>query len=245
LARFAHVVTTFAALLFAAQDINVKLLDDGKGGLGWSVLVAPVGTLVAALAGGWGGVLIGGRMNRSTLTRLEDERAEREDRREDRRARRDDAVDQARADRERGLEADRERRSIHAEQRRAVGAMRVAANGFDAARNTLSITLRSRRVFAEVLAITPAPPPADLQLMATWMSPAAWSVYENLATGLRALNQLGSGNLQDEFAPALEGLYDQLTGGITALRNEITRLLGEIGDPSHSYVWPTIPDHRA
>jgi len=108
-------MSLLASVIVAAQDVNVRLVDDGRGGLGLRDLVVPLGALVAGI----GGVLVGGFIQH----RLEDKRTAREDR-----------LDQARADREEARELDRERRAENAEKRRVVGALRLAARKFDNAR---------------------------------------------------------------------------------------------------------------
>ena len=205
-------MSLLASVIAAAQDVNVRIIDDGRSGLGLRDLVVPLGALIAGI----GGVLIGGVIQH----RLEDKRTAREDR-----------LDQARADREEGRELDRERRTENAEKRRLVGALRLAARKFDNARSAVALASGGRSHAHTVLGIDPGPSPEAVQLMATWMAPNAWAVHERVANIVDALGGM-KGEAPDEDLSRLDDVYTALGSGIQNARAEITRLLREIGDPA-------------
>lgn len=182
-------MSLLASVIVAAQDVNVRLVDDGRGGLGLRDLVVPLGALVAGI----GGVLVGGFIQH----RLEDKRTAREDR-----------LDQARADREEA----RERRAENAEKRRVVGALRLAARKFDNARSAVALSSRGRSHTSVVLGIDPGPSPEAVQLMATWMTPTAWAVHERVANIVDAMGGI-KGEAPDED-PVVDDVYTALGSGI-------------------------------
>jgi len=216
-------MSLLASVIVAAQDVNVRLVDDGRGGLGLHDLVVPLGALVAGI----GGVLVGGFIQH----RLEDKRTAREDR-----------LDQARADREEARELDRERRAENAEKRRVVGALRLAARKFDNARSAVALSSRGRSHTSVVLGIDPGPSPEAVQLMATWMTPAAWAVHERAANIVDALGGM-KGEARDEDPFRVDDVYTALGSGIQNARAEITRLLREIGDPAAVQDWPPMAEY--
>ncbi len=215
-------MSLLASVIVAAQDVNVRLVDDGRGGLGLRDLVVPLGALVAGI----GGVLVGGFIQH----RLEDKRTAREDR-----------LDQARADREEARELDRERRAENAEKRRVVGALRLAARKFDNARSAVALSSRGRSHTSVVLGIDPGPSPEAVQLMATWMTPTAWAVHERVANIVDAMGGI-KGEAPDED-PVVDDVYTALGSGIQNARAEITRLLREIGDPAADQEWPPVAEY--
>jgi hypothetical protein len=138
--------TGFQTLLLLAQaatptpdEIGIRVLDDGRGDLGLRDLIVPLGTLGAALVGGLGGVLIGGRMNRTTLSTLEGERAVREAEREQERAEREDRLDQRRAEREQALADVRHQRDEALRRRQALGALRLLAVELERVRSHVDV----------------------------------------------------------------------------------------------------------
>ena len=215
-------MSLLTSVIVAAQDVNVRLVDDGRGGLGLRDLVVPLGALVAGI----GGVLVGGFIQH----RLEDKRTAREDR-----------LDQARANREKARELDRERRAENAEKRRVVGALRLAARKFDNARSAVALSSRGRSHTSVVLGIAPGPSPEAVQLMATWMTPTAWAVHERVANIVDAMGGI-KGEAPDED-PFVDDVYTALGSGIQNARAEITRLLREIGDPAADQEWPPMAEY--
>ena len=69
------------------EAVEVTLVDAGKAW--WKDYAVPAATLLAAGVGGIGGVLLGGRMNRTTMNAVERDRAHREDLRDAAKAERD------------------------------------------------------------------------------------------------------------------------------------------------------------
>jgi hypothetical protein len=195
------------ALLFAQAQtatpnptpdpLHVTLVDEGKAW--WRDFVVPVATLTAALVGGIGGVVIGGRMNRTTMTKLEADRAEVEDRlekgREERETRlekgrearetrlekgreeRETRLDTAKAERERRLDETRAARSLAADRRLAIGSLRLLNQELARVR----AVLRNERdaesddpTAPAVLEATVRLRPEDKHAIATWIPSDDW-----------------------------------------------------------------------
>jgi hypothetical protein len=142
--------------------IRVTLTDPAKEW--WEPFVVPTATLIAALVGGIGGVLIGGRMNRATLTALEDARELREDR-----------IDAIRAEREHRLDETRANRERIGEQRRALGALVL----FEEHLLMWAAALRNesrpgRGPLAALMDLPDRVRPEDQHAAAMWVSTDAW-----------------------------------------------------------------------
>lgn len=215
-------MSLLASVIAAAQDVNVRIVDDGRGGLGLRDLVVPLGALVAGI----GGVLVGGPFSIAWRT----------------------SAPRGRtgwirpAPTARRLASWTERRAENAEKRRVVGALRLAARKFDNARSAVALSSRGRSHTSVVLGIDPGPSPEAVQLMATWMTPAAWAVHERAANIVDALGGM-KGEARDEDSFRVDDVYTALGSGIQNARAEITRLLREIGDPAAVQDWPPMAEY--
>jgi hypothetical protein len=102
-----HELILFAQAATPTPDeIGIRVLDDGRGDIGWRDVVIPLGALVAGI----GGVLFGGLIQH----RLEKKRGDRED-----------SLDEKKAQRERNLEDTRATHEFRARRRQALGSLRV------------------------------------------------------------------------------------------------------------------------
>ena len=116
--------------------------------------VVPAATLAAALVGGIGGVVIGGRMNRHTMITLENERAQR-----------DAARDEAKAKRE-----------LAAERRIALASLRLILETVETARQQRALEAESGWVhLSEDHEIIPTLRPEDKHAVAAWVLDEDWS----------------------------------------------------------------------
>lgn len=182
-------------MVIRAQEVDVRLLDDGKEW--WRDFVVPTATLIAALVGGLGGVLIGGKMNRTTLSKLEGERAERES-----------ALEDARAARE-----------LAGHRRQALGAMRVLMAEFE--RVKTRIEQERDRPGEELLPEVMDKPlrirPEELHALAIWLPDEAWT---GIALNLDMLeeNHLNRSVIREFMA--LGGTPD-----LDAYRSELSRIV--------------------
>ena len=148
--------------------VEITLVDEGKAW--WKDYVVPAATLAAALIGGWGGVVIGGRMNCTTFRTLETERADREDKR-----------DAAKASRE-----------LVAERRLAVGSLRLLIDRLQYAASLLdteSKTGGDDPLVAPTIDTALDVRSEDKHAIAMWVSDEIWS------TTSKMLNVIALSNL--------------------------------------------------
>ena len=213
-------VSVLVSVVAAAQDVNVKIVDDGRGGLGLRELLLPGGAIIGALIAGVGGVLLGGKIQ----DRIEDKRGEREDR-----------LDERRADRERVLEDERQARTDHAAKRQAIGAARAAIGEFEGARIPMKVTITFGRWWPGKVAPKPGLTPEQVHLLATWLSHGGWLSF--YVTRLQLALVVDSPRGDPTTATRTERLrlletVELLADAVTNLRREIERMTREIGDSS-------------
>jgi hypothetical protein len=171
------------------QSVEVTLLDEGKAW--WEDFVVPAVTLVAALVGGIGGVVIGGRMNRETMRTLEAERAEREALLESDRAKRADRQDAAHAEREERLDAARAERELAAERRLALGSLRLVMDAFEGAASNLEMERDSKGsdpLLAASIDTQLHVRPEDKHAIAIWVSDDIWRHISHILKRIELLN---------------------------------------------------------
>jgi hypothetical protein len=147
------------------DPLNVHLVDEGKEW--WKDWIVPVTTLAAAFGGGIGGVVIGGRMNRTTLRTLETERSGREDARDVAHAGREDKREEAKAERE-----------LAAERRLALGSLRLAIDDISLAISDLDHEAERQGDNPVMDPDTESPSrvrPEDKHAIAMWMSDRTWT----------------------------------------------------------------------
>lgn len=207
--------------------VEVRLVDEGKAG--WEKFVVPAVTLVAALVGGIGGVVIGGRMNRTTMNKLESDRAKREKKLEDERADRETRLEEAKANRE-----------LASERRMALGSSRLlvrqckwlraelryelATIGLSEATSTSSFG-RSRMEIDLRL--------EDKHAIAMWVSDDAWNSIAMALEGVEEINRtrasvreaLDSGQEIDlsNHRDAVSSTSDRIDRMLEALDSELPR----------------------
>ena len=132
--------------------------------------VVPAATLAAALVGGVGGVVIGGRMNRATMRALENERAAREDVRDKEHADREDARDAAQQQRA-------QERELAAERRLAVASLHLLMDEFARAKSHLDFerqTSGGDPMLPEHMDEQMHLLPEDKRIIALWVSDDTW-----------------------------------------------------------------------
>ena len=136
----------------------------------------PAGTLIAAVVG----VVIGGLINRATLTNLDDKRLEKEDAREASRSLREVDLFRARAKHE-----------LEGERRRALGSMRVLASALERA----AILLEAEGPLDHASPLSPKGMdarlqirPEDLHNVAMWLPSGKWSVLALRLEMLHSVN---------------------------------------------------------
>lgn len=226
------------SVIGAAQDVNVKLVGDKSGGVTtWDVIVP----LAAAVVG----VVIAGLFNRSTLTKLDDERHTRDLAREKERSEREDRMDDLRAKRERALENERQRRTDNAYKRQALGALRTAQQYLFRTRNWAFFALDNNTRWPMSLHADTSLRSEDAHDLASWLTPVA---FEELS---RATNIIGVYNAtQKPDTPTSESwhrmvrqIHEQTTKAILALRAEEIRLAREIDAPDADHEWEPLPEH--
>jgi hypothetical protein len=224
----------YIAVWAQAEGLRVHLVGGDNGGLHVRDVIAPLGTLVAALIGGLGGVTIGARMNRRTLTALEDERAGRED-----------WFDVLRAGRERELELERERRRIAGEQRQAAGSLRLCLQELERMLTMLALMANKQYWLpADRVPLTSRISAKDQGLVATWVSHGAWSRY---VLCLAMAENVGNLRLSDVNHPnrgasigansleVLQGAVIVARETLQTMRAELERLMSDLGEPAPSW----------
>jgi hypothetical protein len=235
-------VSILAQVLAAAQDVNVRIVDNGDNGFDWSKVITPSATLLAALVGGLGGVVIGGKMNRSTLKTLEDERAQRESAHERDRAEREDKLDQARADRDRELELARERRAINAEKRQALGAIRYVLSELERLRIGFSTSVERAEWWPIAWKPRASQTTEQSHLLATWLRHLAWTDLALTLYWIESLARFHGSYGQPSIANRREMLEttDAIRDSVLELRREADRLSEEIGEEA-AREWTDVP----
>lgn len=227
-------MSPLALVIVAAQDVNVHL--DAGGGLTTRDVLVPAGTLIAAVVG----VVIGGFINRATLTSLDAERLTREDGREKARAEREDRMDERRAQRERDLEDERQYKADCADKRRAIGSVRLACRYLIDVRRLAEIALR--RTDGRYLLTRERSPigPDDEHLLASWLGRPAWDAYataSTLITIYQTNHEVGHAT-DDAWTERVQTLHGAIVKALNALTAEGRRLAHEIGDPDEGWVPP-------
>jgi len=225
-----RVVSLLASVISAAQDVNVKIIDDGRGALGLRDLVVPLGTLIGALIAGIGGVLVGGQIQQ----RIEKNRGEREDQLDDRRAQR-----------ERELEDERQARADHADKRQAIGATRAAIGELQRVMMGIASTAAVGVWWPEEWDPAPHLTPDQVHLLATWLSHFAWADFDSTRQTLDHTASTAHRKRKGGSPTATQRLglledIDYMRMTVTRLREEIERMTVEIGDSS-TLTWTSIP----
>lgn len=224
-------MSLLASIVAAAQDVNVKIVDDGRGGLSLRDLVIPLGALIAGI----GGVLIGGLIQHG----IERKRGDREDR-----------LDERRAQRERELEDARQRNAANASKRQAIGSIRIALDYlFDV--HFVSAEALQERSAAPFRIVMKSPiEQEDRQLLASWLGSGAWNAFIGASGWFKHFKDLDDedAELSPKMLGNIEALHTSCAEAMRSLATEEIRLASEIGDPEPrhfavpEYDWPPIED---
>ncbi|MDA0161284.1 hypothetical protein OM076_13485 [Solirubrobacter ginsenosidimutans] len=171
--------------------LSVELVDQPDAW--WRAFVVPASTLIAALVGGIGGVMLGGRINRTTMEGIESTRAEREERLDAARAEREERLDAARADREERLDTARAERTLAGERRQALGSVRLLMDDLRSA----VLNYQHERdktgdnpLLPETMDTTIQLRPEDKQSIAIWSTDEAWRLISLTLMHVEADNLL-------------------------------------------------------
>ncbi len=196
--------------------VDVRILEDSSA---WEKFLPALGPLVGALVGGIGGVVIGGRMQRTTMERVEADRHDREDERE-----------RQRAERERNLENEREERADRAAMRQAVGILHVVAARLLMLRRLMGVFLQTQGFLREPLP-TEIFTADEARVLASRMTPEGWFTLSQATSVLLVLRMIGT-----DTAPTssrlrqVKSLFGSTEGIIGVVGDELRTLLRALGD---------------
>jgi hypothetical protein len=181
----------------AALQVDVT---QHSSGLQWRDVVVPLATFIGGLLG----VVIGARLSRATLFRVEKDRAAREQE----------------------LESAREERELAAGRREARGVARALAVQFDTRRLMLTTSRDRREWWPTQLPMAVELRAEDQHLLATWMSDQSW---ETIALTIHVLfaeyARRSSVGIPPEPDPdSLQGSIDSVDRALGVLERELERL---------------------